>query len=387
MPALLSGREVLDVLGAGGLVLRLDGATTTYGDVPDGFDPEPLARRLLGEGQLGAASDLGSDVPEAAGALAARVGGGADHWMLWLRPEIVRTVTWGGDPRNKVERNGDRLSPRRSFAAWSETVRGRSTPWSDDDLETAQRVASSMAASLLRRSRARAAVADTVQRTILLEELPEVPGARIAARYVPSAADAIGGDWYDLFFLPDGRMAIAVGDVAGHGIQAAPVMAQLRHALRAYLLQEASPAAALARLNGLASHLLPTDLASVVVCDLEPRTRRLRVASAGHLPALVVQHGRPSFVDGARGPALGVADAPRYDDDTLVLPPGGSVFLYTDGLVEQRGEAIDDSLARLLAAAATLPDDVEAACDVLLAQRPPGSDDDATLLALRAVDA
>ena len=270
--AAVAGPEVLDVVGATGAVLQVDGRQSVVGDVPAGLDAAPLARRLLARAEVGWSHEVDGAPAEAAGALVARIGTEADQWVLWVRPEVVRTVSWGGDPREKVERFGGRLSPRRSFAIWQETVRGRSERWTADDAEAAKRLATTLAASLLRRSRARAEVADTVQRAILLESLPEIPGARIAARYQPTADDAVGGDWYDLFWLPDGRVAIAVGDVAGHGVQVAPVMAQLRHALRAYLLQERSPAGALVRLNELASHLLPTDLASVVVADLDPST-------------------------------------------------------------------------------------------------------------------
>ena len=127
-----------------------------------------------------------------------------------------------------------------------------------------------------------------------------MPGVALAARYVPSAEDVVGGDWYDLVPLPGGRVAIVLGDVAGHGLAAAAITAQLRHALRAHLLRAAGPGAALDGLNQVIAALLPGEMATAVIAELDPATGEVVVANAGHLPVLHATaagaeyvHGRP----------------------------------------------------------------------------------------------
>ena len=216
----------------------------------------------------------------------------------------------------------------------------------------------------------------------LLAPLPELPGVDLAARYRPAGDAPIGGDWYDLVPLGSARLALSLGDVAGHGLSVAPVMAQLRHALRADLLAEVSPSEAVGRLDELLHRVFPTELASVVVAEFEPASGRLRVANAGHLPPLVVAPGSvPRLLDTDRGPALGLSEDSAYAETELVLAAGTTLVLYTDGLVERRGEALDASLARLRATAAEPVDDLDALCDRLVERA--DHDDDVTLLAMR----
>jgi serine phosphatase RsbU (regulator of sigma subunit) len=264
-------------------------------------------------------------------------------------------------------------------------VRLRSLPWTPAERGAAKQVGDHLDRVLVRRAEERAELAATLQRALLLEELPEVTGATLIARYRPAGDAPVGGDWYDVFFLPDGRTVLALGDVAGHGIAVAPIMAQLRHAVRAYVLQSPSPGVAMGRLGELLDWLLPTELASLVLADFTPSTRRLRVANAGHLPPLLVRPGAGAELLALdKGPALGLSADAEYRDAELELPPGSSIVLYSDGLVERRGEALDEAMARLLDAASDVErgGDLHALCDRLVAMS--AADDDVTLLALRS---
>jgi len=134
------------------------------------------------------------------------------------------------------------------------------------------------------RTRDITAAADDLQRAMLPRSLPEVPGWRVDAHYAPAGAGRVGGDWYDAFRIGPDCLALVIGDVAGHGLEAASDMAQLRNALRAYLLDGPEPADALERLDRLMAELMPDSVATVacVVVDLERAVAR--VAHAGHPP-------------------------------------------------------------------------------------------------------
>jgi len=188
-----------------------------------------------------------------------------------------------------------------------------------------------------------------LQAAILPRELPPVHGADLAAEYVAGADNLeVGGDWFDAFALPDGAIAIAIGDVAGKGIEAAQVMAQLRSAGRVAALGGQDPAGVLAAQNMLmlAGGLGP--FATTVFGVYRPATGALTWASAGHLPPLVVSEGRATLLTGHEHPPLGFVTDPGYGTAETTLAPGDRVVLYTDGLVERRGENIVDGLDRLL---------------------------------------
>jgi anti-anti-sigma factor len=197
----------------------------------------------------------------------------------------------------------------------------------------------------------------------------------------------VGGDWYDVFPLAGGRVGLTIGDVVGRGLGAAGAMGQLRSALRAYALQESSPALVVERLSELVDELggpLP-QMATLVYAVLDPETGTLRFASAGHPPALLIGgDGEASFLEEGRSPPLGVPGA-RVREAEVVLEPGSTLLLYTDGLVETRGESIEAGMEALRRAAAGPPGDLEALCDerllaVLPSSAPP---DDVALLAVR----
>jgi len=393
LDAVTAGEQTLsDLLPCGGVAVRLDGRLRLLGQTPPEQRLLGLLEPLLAGGTTATDSlvrvqpDAQDVVDTASGVLAVPVRGAvAGDFVAWLRPETLREVEWGGDPRKTevVEDTfGPRLSPRRSFSRWSETVSGTAAPWEPHEVAAAERLAAHLADLSLRRTAEDSRVATALSRTLLLEKLPEIPGVALAARYAPSARDVVGGDWYDLVLLPGGRVSVVLGDVAGHGISAAATTAQLRHALRAYLLRESGPAAALSRLNELVGYLLPDELATAIVAELDPATGALVVANAGHPPVLWVGDGRARFVDEGRGPALGMVADVAYGQAELVLEQHERLLVYSDGLVELRTEDMQARLDRLRDVVQAGDRDVEAMLDGALAALAPPDDDDVTVLAI-----
>jgi PAS domain S-box-containing protein len=227
--------------------------------------------------------------------------------------------------------------------------------------------------------------ADVLERSFIPEGLPEMPGVQLAARFVPGGAGIeVGGDWYDVLELDDGTIGMVIGDVAGRGVQAAAMMAQLRNALRAYAFELHPPAAALERLNRLACTMDRTVMATGVYLVFDPSTGSVRLASAGHLPPLQMNPDRSTaFLDQGRSLPVGVNPTTIYDEAEYLLQPGSTLLLYTDGLIEKRGTPIDDGLARLATSSSTGPDDLESLCDHLMSTLAPSGRDDVALLALQ----
>ena len=224
----------------------------------------------------------------------------------------------------------------------------------------------------------------TLQRSLLPDRLPDVPGLALAARYLPGAAGTeVGGDWYDVIPLADGRVGIAMGDVVGRGIPAASLMGQLRNGLRAYAIEGHSPSAVLERLDRLVQSLNPGRMATLLYMVLEPDGRNAVFANAGHLPPLVVEDERkPRLLEGARGVPLGVLPYATFDESGARLEPGSTLVLYTDGLVEERGISIEIRLDDLQRAATTPFDGPNELCERLLVEllpEGPGVDDVAVL--------
>jgi PAS domain S-box-containing protein len=226
--------------------------------------------------------------------------------------------------------------------------------------------------------------ADVLERSFVPESLPEIPGVRLAARFEPGVAGVeVGGDWYDVMELGGGSIGLAIGDVAGRGVQAAAVMAQLRNALRAYALESHPPAVALERLNRLAWAHSRSAMATVVFCVFDPGSGRVRLANAGHLPPLQAKpDGSTVYLENGRSLPLGVRAATTYADAEYQLAPGSTLLLYTDGLIEKRRRPIDEGLARLAACAGGGHDGLEGLCDRLLGTLGPSGEDDVTLIAL-----
>ena len=223
-------------------------------------------------------------------------------------------------------------------------------------------------------------VARTLVAALQPARLPTVAGVRLAARYLP-AERGLGGDWYDVFRLPAGSLGVAIGDVVGHGIEPAAEAVRLRNALRGAVLEGCVPAEAVAALNRHAS-LHPGAYASTVVyLELDAGSRRLRWASAGHLPGVVASGGEGEWLGVADGPPLGVTSAGEWPGAERTLAAGTRVVLFTDGLIERRAEPLDHGIDRVVAAAATAPD-LEQLCETALAQAPAPRVDDLALVAL-----
>jgi serine phosphatase RsbU (regulator of sigma subunit) len=384
------GVTVLDLLPADGAAVRLGGQLWLLGTTPPAERVPALVGSLLDAG-VNATDAVSAVLPEfadlagtASGVLAVPLGLG--DFLAWFRPETLREVAWAGNPyqsKTALTATGPRLSPRRSFDAWSETVRETSRPWRDHEIAAARGLASHLAEAVFNRAAEDNRLAGALQRTLLLEKLPKVPGVALAAKYLPSSEDVVGGDWYDLVPLPDGRVAIVLGDVAGHGLAAAAITAQLRHALRAHLLRAAGPGAALDGLNQVIGTLLPGELATAVVAELDPSTGEVAVASAGHLPALHATAAGAEYVRDGRGPALGVLDDVGYPEARLQLAGDDRLLLFSDGLVERRGgPTLTDGLDTLRDVVAAGPADPDALLDAVLEALHPQGIDDVTLVGI-----
>ncbi|GAA2454416.1 SpoIIE family protein phosphatase [Streptomyces glaucus] len=233
-------------------------------------------------------------------------------------------------------------------------------------------------------------VAETMQRH-LLPQLPRVPGLGMTARYLPAPdASQVGGDWYDVFPLADDVTALAIGDVVGHDLDAAAGMAQLRNMLRAYAWSQQEPPSKIVEwLDHASLHVTEVSMATMIFARLtvaDTGQYELSWTNAGHPPPLLITHdGVARYLTDGHGILLGVAAHRVRPDATAVLPPGSTLLLYTDGLVESPGRSIDEGLDRLRRHAAALAHrPLESLADRLLAQvRPPLNDDDVALLAVR----
>src|SRR5688500_8577106 len=206
--------------------------------------------------------------------------------------------------------------------------------------------------------------AETLQRSLLRERLPDVPGLRLAARYLPGSGEArIGGDWYDAIPLRDGRVGLVIGDVVGRGIEAAARMAHLQSAVRAYALEGLRPSLILERMNGFVQELESRGTATLLLAVVDPDAETVRLATAGHPPPLIVSaDGVATFAEGPPGNPLGAAHFPSYEETVLALPAGSALILYTDGLVEGSDQSLDRGMEILSGIGPDLPDDPGEAC-------------------------
>jgi phosphoserine phosphatase RsbU/P len=222
--------------------------------------------------------------------------------------------------------------------------------------------------------------AAALQRSLLPTTLPVVPGAEMAARYVPGQG-VVGGDWYDVFRLPSGELGVVIGDVAGSGLPAAVIMGRMRSALRAYALQTLDPAEVLDRLDQKVQHFEPGAMATVQYAVIDPAMDRVHIASAGHLPPVAAAVGQAGYLaDVTGGLMIGVDAATRRQVTTVKILPGAVLCFYTDGLVERRDQSLDHGLARLCqAVTAEHPDHVCAAVMSALVGAEPAHDDIALL--------
>ena len=361
---------------AGFVVLTGPAGTRTVELVTNsGYDAEELTAWR--------ACDLDSDVP-----FARAIASGLPIWAL--SGEEISAFTGVREQRAKgwvtiplVTREGVRGALHLSLRA--------ARAFSEDERAWLQSMVSQCGQALERATQyeAEQTIAETLQRSVLPSSLPRVEGVQLAARYLPGSEQLdVGGDWFDAIQLPDGKLGLVVGDVVGKGVQAAASMAQLRNAIRAFSVDRMKPSSVLVRLNRLADEVLDTSFATLAYLALEPESGMCRLSSAGHPPpAIAYPDGHVELVEGARGLPLGAQPRTTYRQETIQLPAGSVVLLYTDGLIERRGRSIDEGLTALREAVAAAPKDPDRLLEHIL-EHVVGNDergDDIALLAARVL--
>lgn len=275
----------------------------------------------------------------------------------------------------------------------------RPRPYSDEDVGIASEIAAraALAVDNARLYTSEHAAAEALQRA-LLPAIEAQPGVAVAARYLPASA-GVGGDWYDLFALPDGAVSVTIGDVVGHDLRAAASMGQLRSVIRSYAAEVADPAEVLDRADRLVQSFAMAQLATAFYARLarsapgEHPAWWLSYANAGHPPPLLhLPDGSGRWLEGATGPPIGAPRHGRRPDATVGLEAGTTLVCFTDGLVERRERDLDVGLRRLedlvgagewLAAGEAPAVRLEALCELLTGRLlDPARSDDVAILAL-----
>jgi anti-sigma regulatory factor (Ser/Thr protein kinase)/putative methionine-R-sulfoxide reductase with GAF domain len=230
-------------------------------------------------------------------------------------------------------------------------------------------------------------VAVALQRNLLPGRLPEVVGVRTAARYLPARA-AVGGDWYDVIELPRGLLGIAIGDVVGHGVRAAALMGRLRTALHAYALEGIGPGRTLELVDRFVLSIDEDAMATAAYGVFDPGSGKLTLATAAHLPPVLISGGRATLVDVRPAAPLGAFPYSNYQERELVLSVGDVLMLYTDGLIERRNESLTDGMNELLRIVGGASSAEQACAHAMAALVPPeGLDDDLAMVAVESVGA
>jgi serine phosphatase RsbU (regulator of sigma subunit) len=228
--------------------------------------------------------------------------------------------------------------------------------------------------------------AQLLQDAFLPRELPHTETLDVAARYLPAAHAALGGDWYDVFPV-DGGICLVIGDVVGHGLAAAAVMGQLRNAIRAYAIEDPSPARVLTRLNHMMCRLEQGHFATAIVALWDEHTGTLLRANAGHPPMLRCRSGEFGYLFSPQGDRLlGVTPKWEYQEETKVLRPGTTLLFYTDGLIEWRERPCDRAMDELVAITEQFDDlSPQGVCDQVVnwRHRRARQEDDVCVLAVR----
>jgi hypothetical protein len=226
-------------------------------------------------------------------------------------------------------------------------------------------------------------IADALQRGLLVARPPVPSRLEIAARCLPAAGQLVGGDWYDIVPLPGERTGLIVGDVMGHGPEAAAVMAQLRAVAHALADMDVSPARLLRQLNRSAATLKHLTLATCAYAIIDPASQSCTVAGAGHLPpVLSLPDGTTRVPELPAGQSLGLGPA-VYGEARIKLPPGAIVALYTDGLVETRSRSFDQGIIALRRVLGSAHEHLEVLCDMLVASLAEHHEDDVTIVLAR----
>lgn len=212
----------------------------------------------------------------------------------------------------------------------------------------------------------------------------EVPGLQVAVRYRPAETQhLVGGDWYDAVVLPSGMVLLCVGDVAGHGIEAATGMVVLRNALRGLAVTGAGPGQLLSWLNMVTHHLTGAVTATAVCGLYDPELHTLRWARAGHLPPVLVRAAEAAPLPLVKGLLLGALPDATYEEHEVQLAVGDTLLMYTDGLIERRDRSVEESLAQLLTAACTGVPALDQQLDRLLTHSRSDTDDDTCIVGIR----
>jgi stage II sporulation SpoE-like protein/GAF domain-containing protein len=367
-------------------------------------DGEPAGRPAAGQvvtRRLGAKfARAGRRVPEGAFAPGEVIAFAADS-PLARCVNSGRPVRFSEISRQSMERLGpvDRevVSGYSSFLAVPMTARETVTgilvlvrapgapAFSEHDVASAVRLGAQAGAGFLNalalmRQRS---IADALQRGLLAAEPARPAGLELAGRCLPAAGHAIGGDWYDVIPLPGGRTGLVVGDVMGHGPEAAAVMAQLRAAAHALADLDLAPAELLRGLNRVTATLQRITLATCAYAIIDPDGRTCTLAGAGHLPPiLALPDGTTRVPELPPGQSLGIGTA-SYGQARIKLPPGAILALYTDGLVESRTRAFDQGILALRSVLARQHGNLEAICDALVAALAGRCEDDITVILAR----
>jgi serine phosphatase RsbU (regulator of sigma subunit)/anti-sigma regulatory factor (Ser/Thr protein kinase) len=260
--------------------------------------------------------------------------------------------------------------------------------FTEGDVELLQLVADRVALSIERsRLLVQGRIAQTLQRSLLPRTLPQLPGLSMAARYLPAALEsAVGGDWYDVIELGPRRLGLSVGDVAGHGLEAATSMGHLRSAIRAYALEFERPGDVIGKLSVFADQE-HSRMATVIYAAINLATSEIDFARAGHpYPLLLRADREATFLTEASGPPLGIGGN-SYVEQRVRLDPGDTLILYTDGLIERRGAQLADGEEALVEAAKLAPGEPELMCPAIIDRLTKGSEvqDDIAVLVIKSM--
>ena len=263
-------------------------------------------------------------------------------------------------------------------------------PFNDADAELLQVVAERLSGAIQARQLAVERVATAhLERSLLPGRLPTCPGLEFATRYL-TPEELVGGDWYDVFTVPSGELWVVTGDVAGHGLHAAVVMGRVRSALRSYALLSSDPAEVLALTSRKVQHFEMGTMVTAICATSSFPYNEFRIATAGHPPPLLVPEDQPGTFAGLQiGPPLGVRSETARSSTVVPLLEGGVMVLYTDGLIERRGESLDVGMERLRGVLNThRADSAEAVCRRLTrAMVEHGVQDDVAIVAVRRCNA
>jgi serine phosphatase RsbU (regulator of sigma subunit)/FixJ family two-component response regulator len=297
-----------------------------------------------------------------------------DEWLRLVPDTIIRGDACLAAARAKTGR------PAVAMAVADSAVCG------DEERQIFRQLAQSVALAVeaLRSYAEEHLIALTLQRSFLPSELPKVPGVTMAARYLPASDQAeVGGDFYEAMTWHD-QILLAIGDVQGHSVHAATVMGELRHALRAFASEGHPPLAITGLVNDVLQRYYPSILATLCIALVDPASGRLEVVTCGHLPPLVIDGTKTAYLE--HGSLLLGIPVHKPRSEQVFLPPGGTLLLFTDGLVEDRGVFLDTNLERLRAfACRASTSDLEIFSDQVISLFG-AREDDVALIALRRTE-